>query len=79
MLPETTLQQASLVADRLLNRIKRDSFLCGESERIFVTVSIGYAACPDDADAGELLIKRAEHGVDIAKTKGKSKVCSYND
>lgn len=79
ILPETAGSQALIVAERLRKSISRHEFIPENGEPAHVTVSIGYASFPDDADTGELLIKRADQGLYLAKESGKNRVCRYSD
>ncbi|MBI5639618.1 MAG: diguanylate cyclase [Nitrospirae bacterium] len=77
ILPETTGAQAVVVAERIRDNIGRHSFILKNNESVHVTVSIGYAAYPDDADMPDILIKRADQGLYMAKEKGRNRVCRY--
>jgi diguanylate cyclase (GGDEF)-like protein len=70
ILPETTSSAACDVAERLRNRIRSES-VAGIG---VVTVSIGEAAFPANADSAELLLKAASEALDIAKFEGRDRI-----
>jgi diguanylate cyclase (GGDEF)-like protein len=70
ILPETSSQAASDVAERLRNRIRSES-VAGIG---VVTVSIGVSAFPQNADSVEPLLKAASEALDIAKFEGRDRV-----
>ena len=70
ILPETNSQAACDVAERLRNRVRSES-VAGIG---VVTVSIGEAAFPQNADTVEPLLKAASEALDIAKFEGRDRV-----
>lgn len=70
ILPETPLQNANDVADRLRQKI-RGKTAPGIG---MVTVSIGLAACPYNATDAEQLLQAAEQALDVAKYEGRDRV-----
>ncbi len=72
ILPETSAQAAYDVAERLRNRIRSES-VTGIG---VITVSIGAAAFPQNADSAEPLLKGASEALDIAKFEGRDRVKS---
>ncbi|HEY9755529.1 MAG TPA: sensor domain-containing diguanylate cyclase [Oculatellaceae cyanobacterium] len=70
ILPETTSSAACDVAERLRNRIRSES-VAGIG---VVTVSIGEAAFPANADSAEPLLKAASEALDIAKFEGRDRI-----
>lgn len=79
ILPETTGPQAFVVADRLRNSINKHDFLFQNDDYANVSVSIGYATYPDDADGSEMLLKKADQGLYFAKENGRNRSCRYYD
>jgi diguanylate cyclase (GGDEF)-like protein len=70
ILPETSGQAAGEVAERLRQRIRAES-----APGIgMVTVSVGVAAFPANAENGTVLIQRAEEALDVAKFEGRDRV-----
>lgn len=70
VLPETSSSAACDVAERLRNRIRSES-VAGIG---VVTVSIGEAAFPVNADSAEPLLKAASEALDIAKFEGRDRI-----
>lgn len=79
ILPETTSLQALTVAERMRSRINKHPFLLPNGEHVFVTISIGCAAYPEDADDPESLIKQADKALYLAKETGRNRVCRHQD
>lgn len=78
VLPYTALEGAARSAERLRDRIYQNclppelSRTCGK-----LTVSIGVACCPADAQNAEDLIKNADAALYRAKEQGKNRVCCF--
>lgn len=71
--PETTTEQALLVADRLRRRVAASLFsVTGLSHPLGITVSIGLASFPDDALTKRTLVERADQALYQAKRSGKN-------
>jgi diguanylate cyclase (GGDEF)-like protein len=79
ILPETTSDQAYVVAERLRSSINSYEFTLNKKEIAYITVSIGYATFPDDADEPEVLIRKADQGLYMAKENGRNRVSKYYD
>jgi diguanylate cyclase (GGDEF)-like protein len=77
ILPETTLDEAFSVAERLLKAIASTQIL-HNSKPVAVTLSLGVAALDQDCrmDAGGL-IKRADDALYEAKNSGRNRCCCY--
>ena len=80
ILPQTTKASAGLVAERLLERVQRQNFP-GESMQpgSKLTVSLGVATYPGDADTAESLVRNADRALYLAKSSGKNRVQLYDD
>ncbi len=79
MLPETDKQEAMACAERLREKVEREPFE-GEKESQpngRLTISIGVASFPLDADAKEKLIEAADFALYRAKAIGRNRVCIY--
>jgi two-component system cell cycle response regulator len=75
ILPETTLEGATLLADSIREKIEENRFVF-QSERIRVTVSIGVSTL-EEADKGSTdLIRRADECLFEAKRSGRNRVCA---
>jgi len=77
LLPQTPKDNAMLVAERLLDKIRAHVFTFG-TETVTVTVSIGVAASTDVPDGSpEDLVKAADVALYDAKSKGRNRVASF--
>jgi diguanylate cyclase (GGDEF)-like protein len=73
ILPETTPEKALVVADRLRSRVAARHFLTPDvSHPLSVTISIGLACFPEDANSKRALIERADQALYQAKRTGKN-------
>ena len=70
ILPETSVQSAQEVAERLRQKIRSET-----APGIgMITVSMGIAAYPSNADSVQALLKSAEEALDVAKFEGRDRV-----
>lgn len=67
---------AALVAERLRATVAAQPFDIGDGEQIGITVSIGAASIPDDADNAAALIAAADAALYAAKQEGRNRVCT---
>jgi diguanylate cyclase (GGDEF)-like protein len=80
LMPETDKKKASSAARRLQKTIQQAQF-AGEKESQpngTVTVSIGVATYPSDAEHRDKLIDAANSALQIAKESGRNQVCVFN-
>jgi len=63
--------------DREFKKLKKDRVI--ESQKIYVSVSAGYAIYPDDGDSFSALFQSADLALHNAKTKGKDDLIRYRD
>jgi diguanylate cyclase (GGDEF)-like protein len=73
LLPETDMELALCVAERLGNAVAENPFITDEG-KIRVTASIGVAAQDENTPHFEALIARADQALYIAKHKGRNRV-----
>jgi diguanylate cyclase (GGDEF)-like protein len=73
LLPETDIQQASLVAERLRERVAQSPLGEGE-ERLKITVSIGAAGATLSMSGVQALLKAADEALYRAKFLGRNRV-----
>jgi len=78
LLPETSLAQAALIAERWRVRF------CGEpvparGERLTVTFSAGVASYPDGAASWDELVQHADLALYQAKARGRNRVCDWSE
>jgi diguanylate cyclase (GGDEF)-like protein len=69
---------AKKMAERLRTSVMDNPFIIDE-DRLSVTVSIGVATHPNDAETKEDLISRADQALYFAKESGRNRVCTWKD
>ena len=74
LLPDTSLNQASIVADRV-REASASSSLIYDNKKITVTVSIGLSEVSEDDSSIEQMLKRADNALYKAKENGRNRVC----
>jgi diguanylate cyclase (GGDEF)-like protein len=72
LLPQTTSNEAAVIAERLRQRIEHTEF-----PKRKVTVSIGIASCSSEIDTPEDIIGAADHALYEAKNHGRNNVQIY--
>ncbi|MEO7920811.1 MAG: sensor domain-containing diguanylate cyclase, partial [Thermoanaerobaculia bacterium] len=73
ILPETPLDKAQVVADRLRARVEGRLFVTPDiSHPLTVTISLGLACFPEDANSKRALVERADQALYQAKRSGKN-------
>lgn len=75
VLPETSLDGARVVAERIREAIK-DCRISQADNLISVTVSIGVSTYPDNASSRDELIEKADRALYQAKREGRDRVCT---
>lgn len=75
MLPETTKEQAFVVAERIRLRVE-EAKIMAYNENLTCTISIGVASYPDDAGQINALIDKADKALYRAKAQGRNQVCA---
>ena len=73
ILPNT--QVALDMAERLRRAVEDTPFDIGAGKAVVVTVSIGVAGFPLDADTGLMLVTAADSALYVAKDSGRNRVC----
>ena len=76
LMPETSLSQAVLAADRLRQVIAEHVF-DSSAQTIFITVSIGVSTIRDSDQSLENLLDCADKALYAAKQGGRNRVCAY--
>ncbi len=75
ILPETPAAEGARVAERIRSRMEAERFSPnGTGESVGVTVSIGFAVFPADADSPDGLISTADQALYRAKQAGRNRV-----
>jgi diguanylate cyclase (GGDEF)-like protein len=72
ILPETGLEQAALVAERIRETISRHTFTGGRRLRLLLTASFGVAVFPQHASSPQQLIASADSAMYEAKAANKN-------
>lgn len=76
ILLETDSASAPTIAERLRASVERESFAIGSSRELHITVSIGVATFPTQADSTESLVSIADQALYAAKEGGRNRVDS---
>jgi two-component system cell cycle response regulator len=76
VLPNTTIDVASLIAERLRKAVASKSFPVGTRQPLPVTISAGVSTLGGADDTLEKLLKRADNALYQAKRDGRNKVIS---
>ncbi len=80
ILPQTNKEDARIIAERLCKEIERNETLQKKySELARLTVSVGLATFPDDAETFEDLIRNADRALYQAKLQGKNRVVTFSN
>lgn len=80
IMPGTSRVDAKLAARRLLEAVAGHVFKGDGGDRdIFITMSIGVAAYPDDARTVQDLVRAADRALYQAKNAGRNRVCGPDD
>lgn len=75
VMPDTTVEVALGVADRLCHKMADDPLsVSGSKEKISITLSIGVAATQDGEETPEALLKQADKALYEAKDAGRNQV-----
>lgn len=73
LLPQTSLSEARVIAERIRRRIERTQFPHGKNQPLgAVTVSIGISAFGPEADTPASVIYAADRALYVAKSRGKN-------
>lgn len=76
VLPETGIQSAHVVAERLRKKIEENVFRAYD-EKLKLTISAGISAYPQDSSDIKGIIEKADEALYKAKNLGKNLVCDY--
>jgi diguanylate cyclase (GGDEF)-like protein len=78
LLPQTDLQEAGVIADRIRRKIYSTPFTHGKSQPLgAVTVSIGLSAFSPALDSAEAMVRAADRALYHAKRHGKNRAYAY--
>ncbi len=73
VLPETTVEGAAQLADRICQAIRREPFRYEDDEPLDVTVSVGGAAFPEHGSSPATLMRAADKALYVAKNGGRDR------
>ncbi len=77
IMPDTNIQSARVVAERLRTCIASQPFQIGPSLQVSVTASVGLAMLEGGQDTPEQLFKRADKALYAAKREGRNRVVAH--
>lgn len=78
LLPQTTLEEAGVIADRIRRKIFTTPFTHGKAQPLgAVTVSIGLSALSPALDSAEAIVRAADRALYHAKSHGKNRAYAY--
>ena len=78
LLPQTTLQEAGVIADRIRRKITDTAYPHGKSQPLgAVTVSIGLSSFSPALDSAEGIVRAADRALYHAKSHGKNRAYAY--
>ena len=78
LLPQTTLQEAGVIADRIRRKIIETNFPHGSSQPLgALTVSIGLSSFSAQLDSAEAIVRAADRALYHAKRHGKNRAYAY--
>ena len=79
ILPETSREGARKVAERIRETIAKSSFSTPEGRPVHLSVSVGIATFPLDANTRSGLINAADQALFTAKSSGRNRCCYYSE
>ena len=74
ILPETTLEGAKVIGERLRQRVENFVFSGGRDLQLKLTISIGIASCPEHSMTAEGLLQKADAAMYAAKEDSKNNI-----
>ncbi|GHC26467.1 hypothetical protein GCM10010082_19560 [Kushneria pakistanensis] len=77
LLPDTSIEEAALMAERLRSRIETTPVALAQ-QLLSITISLGVAAVPPDTGDAEKAIHHADEALYRAKHGGRNRVCRYD-
>jgi diguanylate cyclase (GGDEF)-like protein len=73
VLPETTVEGAAQLAERICVAVRREPFVVEGEEPLHVTVSVGGAAFPEHGSSPATLMRAADKALYVAKAEGRDR------
>jgi two-component system cell cycle response regulator len=75
VMPETELEVAHMVAERIRQKVARDPFpIDGGARSLAITVSVGIGVFDEHDEGPEAMMKRADQALYVAKREGRNRV-----
>src|SRR5437868_3170391 len=79
LLPQTTLEEAGVIADRIRRKIMTTKFPHGASQPLgMVTASIGLSCLSSSLNSAEAIVRAADRALYHAKSHGKNRAYAYH-
>lgn len=82
MLPETAMENTTIVAERIRRRVESTPVVCDNGISVRITTSIGIAGFESDRDEAILgasaLVERADRALYLAKQRGRNRIESWS-
>jgi diguanylate cyclase (GGDEF)-like protein len=73
VLPETTVEGAAQLAERICQAVRREPFLSEGEAPLDITVSVGGAAFPEQGSTPATLMRSADRALYVAKGDGRNR------
>jgi diguanylate cyclase (GGDEF)-like protein len=77
ILPQTGIDGAVVVAERMRRAVEEHSFPLEDAG--VITISLGVAIAPRDAEEGQTLLRAADQALYVAKRQGRNRVLTYRE
>ena len=77
ILPQTGLEGSVAVAERMRRAVEEHGFPLEDPG--VITISLGVATSPGDAEDSQTLIRTADQALYVAKRQGRNRVLTYRD
>jgi diguanylate cyclase (GGDEF)-like protein len=77
ILPQTGIEGSVAVAERMRRAVEEHAFPLEDAG--VITISLGVAIFPQDAEDGQTLIRTADQALYVAKRQGRNRVLTYRD
>ncbi len=74
ILPQTTLKEASVIGERIRERVEKEVFDAGRLGKLRITVSVGVSSYPENGKAEEELLAVTDQALYRAKGEGRNLV-----
>jgi diguanylate cyclase (GGDEF)-like protein len=73
VLPETTVEGAAQLAERICDAVRREPFLSEGEDSLHISVSVGGAAFPEHGASAATLMRAADKALYVAKGEGRDR------